>query len=960
MTKKMNARQLREQQKIAEKEKYARKAQLERERKKEEEAAREAEIAAEKRRRRIEAICKEMNENNEPIKSDKKSSAKAAGVKSVFAVDDAVYMTSFGRGNDAVLEKKIISGSHENINCDEPAFTLTNVAADKYEIESSRVKSLNATSDNPVHHGNDQPNAVFSDMLELKSPLETRVYGKTFDNDNIHIQLIYNILDIEKILALYSTNAIYALNNLLNKNDQTDIFERMMTDNTYKEICDPPEDRYKANRQELKAFMDSLIKNPRLAYYGTAFYIPNDNKSVLRSEKEIYDILALLGKLRHWCIHGNESNRKWLYSLDDNDFLAPEFKKIMDKLYDGAIDKLNKDFVKTNKVNIQILEAIFSNEDHAELVQEYYDFLVTKKYKNIGFSIKKLREDVIANTDIRDNKYDSVRPKLYKLIDFIIWHRYLHDDAAEADRLVNELRGSEDNAYKELIYIEESERLWDKCSDDILNKVVPAIDKENIKDLTESSLDEVSIDIIKGSKEVSCFTKLMYLLTLFIDGKEINDLLTTLINKFDNIRSLNETMEMLGLHTEFIDEYKFFADSAKIFKELTELNSFAKMCSVDVSAKRVMYIDALDILGIEQNMSQEEFDKFLDKILCLDSNGKIIKVDKEPGLRNFIASNVIDSTRFRYLVRYGDPKRIRKAANCEPAVRFVLNSIPEEQIKRYYCSCKCLNLPDVGVDEQRDYLAGLINEMSFEKIKDAGRVQDKNADGVKKDSETKRKYQAVIRIYLTVMYLMLKNLVNVNARYVIGFHCLERDAALYGIKLNNGKYRTLTVRLMGLTDALSPSGEIKADFNVESGMAEGALNRHLRNKRWYGLIVENLKHSDSVTVKEFRNNVAHLNAIRNIDENIKDISYVDKKCGYYSMYHYIIQRHLQKHTENPGKYTKQYFDNINEYKTYCSCFVKAYCTPLAYNLVRYKNLTISGQFDKNIRSDEKEKEKEKN
>lgn len=106
MTKKMNARQLREQQKIAEKEKYARKAQLERERKKEEEAAREAEIAAEKRRRRIEAICKEMNENNEPIKSDKKSSAKAAGVKSVFAVDDAVYMTSFGRGNDAVLEKK--------------------------------------------------------------------------------------------------------------------------------------------------------------------------------------------------------------------------------------------------------------------------------------------------------------------------------------------------------------------------------------------------------------------------------------------------------------------------------------------------------------------------------------------------------------------------------------------------------------------------------------------------------------------------------------------------------------------------------------------------------------------------------------------------------------------------------------------------------------------------------------
>ncbi len=966
MAKKKNPRQLREQKKLADKEKFAKQAQLEIEKKKAEEAQQEARKAAEEKRRFREVVSKEMTQKNEPLSSDKKSMAKTAGVKSVFAVGDAVYMTSFGRGNDAVLEKKIVSCSHEDINTVEPAYTLTNVSQTKLELSSNRIGALSATADNPVHHSEGKPNSVFSDMLELKAPLEQRFYGESFDNDNIHIQVIYNILDIEKILALYSTNAIYALNNLLYKDPDSDVFERMQTGNTYDMIENPPEDKYKENRQKLKEQMDSLMKNPRLAYYGTAFYTQKGKKSVQRSEKEIYDILALLGKLRHWCVHGNEPNRKWLYSLDD---LAPEFKDIMDKLYDGAIYKLNNDFINKNKVDIQILESIFKKDSHAQLVQEYYNFVITKKYKNMGFSIKKLREELIKlinNTDIKDTRYDSVRSKLYKLIDFVIWHRYYHEDSAEADRLVNELRCSADNVDKEIIYRKEAGRLREICSDDILNKVFFGVDIDTIKEYKGNSITETEICYLKSSGDVSYFTKLMYLLTLFIDGKEINDLLTTLINKFDNIRSLNETMEKLGLNTEFADEYKFFNDSKRLFEELTELNSFAKMNSVSIysmglTEKRAMYIDALDILGIDKDMSDDKLKKILDRLLCLDANGKPIKDKnkKKSGIRNFIANNVIDSSRFKYLVRYGDPKRIRAAANCEPAVRFVLNGIPDDQIKRYYCSCKGCNIPDVGANEQRDYLAGLIKEMSFESIEDAGRVQDpKNFKDEslyiqKEAEETKRKYQAVVSLYLTVMYLLLKNLVNVNSRYVIGFHCLERDAALYDIKLKDN-YRALTVRLMGLTDALSPSGEIKEEFEYESGMEEKSGNRHLRNRRWYKLIVENLRHSDSETVKGFRNTVAHLNAIRNINEYISDIHYVDKDHGYFGMYHYIIQRHLQHHTENPGRFTKQYFENLDKYKTYCADFVKAYCTPMAYNLVRYKNLTIDSLFDKNILSDVKD------
>ena len=77
-------------------------------------------------------------------------------------------------------------------------------------------------------------------MLGLKSELEKRFFGKNFD-DNIHIQLIYNILDIEKILAVYVTNIVYALNNMLGEGDESnyDFMGYLSTFNTYKVFTNP-------------------------------------------------------------------------------------------------------------------------------------------------------------------------------------------------------------------------------------------------------------------------------------------------------------------------------------------------------------------------------------------------------------------------------------------------------------------------------------------------------------------------------------------------------------------------------------------------------------------------------------------------------------------------------------------------------------------------------------------------
>lgn len=941
MGKKIHARDLREQRKTDRTEKFA-----------DQNKKREAERAVPKK----DAAVSVKSVSSVSSKKDNvtKSMAKAAGVKSVFAVENTVYMTSFGRGNDAVLEQKIVDTSHEQLNIDDPAYQLNVVTMNGYSVTGHRGETVSAVTDNPLRRFNggkkDEPEqSVPTDMLCLKPTLEKKFFGKEF-NDNIHIQLIYNILDIEKILAVYSTNAIYALNNMsADENiENSDFFMKRTTDETFDDFEKKKESTNSREKADFDAF-EKFIANYRLAYFADAFYVNKKNpkgkaRNVLREDKELYSVLTLIGKLRHWCVHSEEGRAEfWLYKLDE---LKDDFKNVLDVVYNRPVEEINNRFIENNKVNIQILGSVYKNTDIAELVRSYYEFLITKKYKNMGFSIKKLRESMLEGKGYADKEYDSVRNKLYQMTDFILYTGYINEDSDRADDLVNTLRSSLKEDDKTTVYCKEADYLWKKYRESI-REVADALDVDNIKNLSGSNIEirdnELRKCFISYADSVSEFTKLIYLLTRFLSGKEINDLVTTLINKFDNIRSFLEILDELGLDRTFTAEYSFFEGSTKYLAELVELNSFVKSCSFDINAKRTMYRDALDILGIKSGKTEEDIEKMIDNILQIDANGDK-KLKKNNGLRNFIASNVIDSNRFKYLVRYGNPKKIRETAKCKPAVRFVLNEIPDAQIERYYEACCPKNTALCSANKRREKLADMIAEIKFENFSDAGNYQKANVTSRTSEAEIKRKNQAIIRLYLTVMYIMLKNLVNVNARYVIAFHCVERDTKLYaesGLKVGNiEKNKTnLTMAVIGVK---LENGIIKTEF--DKSLAENAANRYLRNARWYKLILDNLKKSERAVVNEFRNTVCHLNAIRNI--NIKEIKEVE---NYFALYHYLIQKHLENRfaDKKVERDTGDFISKLEEHKTYCKDFVKAYCTPFGYNLVRYKNLTIDGLFDKN-------------
>lgn len=427
----------------------------------------------------------------------------------------------------------------------------------------------------------------------------------------------------------------------------------------------------------------------------------------------------------------------------------------------------------------------------------------------------------------------------------------------------------------------------------------------------------------KNASDLLYFSKMIYMLTYFLDGKEINDLLTTLISKFDNIKEFLKIMKSsaVDVECELTAGYKLFNDSQRITNELFIVKNIASMRKPAASAKLTMFRDALTILGIDDKITDDR----ISEILKLKEKGKGIH-----GLRNFITNNVIESSRFVYLIKYANAQKIREVAKNEKVVMFVLGGIPDTQIERYYKSC--VEVPDMNssLEAKRSELARMIKNISFDDFKNV-KQQAKGRENVAKEMA-----KAVIGLYLTVMYLLVKNLVNVNARYVIAIHCLERDFGLYkeiipelASKNLKNDYRILSQTLCELCDDRDESPNLFLK----------------KNERLRKCVEVDINNADSSMTRKYRNCIAHLTVVRELKEYIGDIRTVD---SYFSIYHYVMQRCITKREDDTKQEEKiKYEDDLLKNHGYTKDFVKALNSPFGYNIPRFKNLSIEQLFDRN-------------
>lgn len=871
-----------------------------------------------------------------PAAEKKKSSVKAAGMKSILVSENKMYITSFGKGNSAVLEYEV----------DNNDYNQTQLSSDgSSNIELRGVNEVNITfsskhgfesgveinTSNPTHRSGES-SPVRWDMLGLKSELEKRFFGKTFD-DNIHIQLIYNILDIEKILAVYVTNIVYALNNMLGEGDDEshdDFMGYLSAKNTYDVFTDPDESDLSKNikgniKKSLSKFND-LLKTKRLGYFGLEEPKTKDTNALEAYKKRVYHMLAIVGQIRQSVFHDKSSKLdEDLYSFID--IIDSEYRETLDYLVDERFDSINKGFIQGNKVNISLLIDMMKGYEADDIIRLYYDFIVLKSQKNLGFSIKKLREKMLEEYGYRfkDKQYDSVRSKMYKLMDFLLFCNYYRNDVVAGEALVRKLRFSMTDDEKEGIYADEAAKLWGKFRNDFEN-IADHMNGDVIKELGKADMDfdEKILDSEKkNASDLLYFSKMIYMLTYFLDGKEINDLLTTLISKFDNIKEFLKIMKSsaVDVECELTAGYKLFNDSQRITNELFIVKNIASMRKPAASAKLTMFRDALTILGIDDKITDDR----ISEILKLKEKGKGIH-----GLRNFITNNVIESSRFVYLIKYANAQKIREVAENEKVVMFVLGGIPDTQIERYYKSC--VEFPDMNspLEAKRSELARMIKNIRFDDFKNV-KQQAKGRENVAKE-----RAKAVIGLYLTVMYLLVKNLVNVNARYVIAIHCLERDFGLYkeiipelASKNLKNDYRILSQTLCELCDDRDESPNLFLK----------------KNRRLRKCVEVDINNADSSMTRKYRNCIAHLTVVRELKEYIGDIRTVD---SYFSIYHYVMQRCITKRGDDTKQEEKiKYEDDLLKNHGYTKDFVKALNSPFGYNIPRFKNLSIEQLFDRN-------------
>ena len=263
-----------------------------------------------------------------PAAEKKKSSVKAAGMKSILVSKNKMYITSFGKGNSAVLEYEVDNNdynqtqlsSKNSSNIELHGVNEVNITfSSKHGFESG----VEINTSNPTHRSGES-SPVRWDMLGLKSELEKRFFGKTFD-DNIHIQLIYNILDIEKILAVYVTNIVYALNNMLGikgSESYDDFMGYLSARNTYEVFTHPDKSSLSDDKK------DNLSRHSAVVYRHCSRYNAHSRQGQFHfcrlsaAQRRTHARRVLHGYRLHHLAHQSQGQDNLRYRLRTADLLS--------------------------------------------------------------------------------------------------------------------------------------------------------------------------------------------------------------------------------------------------------------------------------------------------------------------------------------------------------------------------------------------------------------------------------------------------------------------------------------------------------------------------------------------------------------------------------------------------------------------------------------------------------------
>ncbi len=904
--------------------------------------------------------------NNKPISKEiKKSKAKLAGVKWVIkANDDVAYISSFGKGNNSVLEKRIIGDVSSDVNKDSHMYVNPKYTKKNYEIKNGFSSGSSLTT-----HPNKPDKNSGMDALCLKTYFEKEIFKDKF-NDNMHIQAIYNIFDIEKTLAKHITNIIYAVNSLDRSYIQSgnDTIGFGLNFNIpYAEYGGGKDSKGNPENKSAWEKRESFIKfynnaKDRFGYFESVFY--QNGKPISREKLYIY--LNILNFVRNSTFHYNNTSshlyKERYCKINPKNNLKTnfEFVSYLNEFVKNKFKNVNKNFVSNEKNNLYIiLNAYGEDTEDVEAVKKYsrelYKLSVLKANKNLGVNVKKLRESAIEygycplpyDKEKEVAKLSSIKHKLYKTYDFVITH-YLNSNDKLLLEIVEALRLSKNDDEKENVYKIYAEKIFK--AEYVINpiKAISNLFAEKGNKLFNEKviINEEYVEDIRIDKNIHNFTKVIFFLTCFLDGKEINDLLTNIISKLQVIDDHNNVIKAIAnnkdaVYKDYSDKYAVFKNSGKIATELEAIKSIARMENkIDKAFKEPLLKDAMLALGVSSNDLDEKYEKYFKTDVDADKDHQKVST--------FLMNNVINNSRFKYVVKYINPADINRLAKNKHLVKFVLDQIPHKQIDSYYNSVCTVEEPSYKGKIQ--LLTKKITGLNFYSL----------FENCKIPNVEKEKKKAVITLYFTIIYILVKNLVNINGLYTLALYFVERDGFFYKKICEKKLIETLKIKdkkqLYKADDYLllpeifsgSKYREETKNLKLPKEKDREIMKKYLPNDKDRG--------EYNKFFKQYRNNIVHLNIIANLS---KLTSTIDKEINsYFEIFHYCTQRVMFDYCKGKNKvvfakmkdlaHIKSDCDEFSSKNTYpySSAVLRFMNLPFAYNVPRFKNLSYQKFFDK--------------
>lgn len=855
--------------------------------------------------------------------AQKKTSSKRIGLKSIFQTGKKAYLAGFGKNNKNVIEKKYFENSITN-ETEIPAFDARLDENSNFILEKNNLLSNYA---NPVLQTKKKD--------FLKENLEKFYFGGV-SNGNIPIQIAFYVRSIEKLFALYINDIIYAIDNLnLNRrsvlnfpikdfgndvlgNDiNVKIPYALIKENINKgiQMNSKPEEKsrfYKSKR------IDGLLNNMNCyeGLFENLFSKVSVDSGLFGKDaklNQIYKTMQVIAYIRNNLIHGENNIFK---QVSNNNVKTTAYE-----IYKNAQSVFLESFKANSKTNVFVLNKIYG----ADVSADYFDFAYTKDYKNIGISIKKIREQLFEIRNTKEvfgiEEFSKIKSKLNTLYDFSL-QKFLKEN----DDYLNACVSAQREAMEE--YKEEN---YSKMAHDMnakLAKEFKTIDEiclafESFKKDNEEAIKKIKFDIDSTTfSQNTTIASFVYVMCRFLNEKEINEFVTGLINNLTNIQSLIETLKQIEPTSRelayFSQTFEAFNDIDELVVELQTILTVSKQRKIEIKKAKKDKYGKREVTDCSYDYLNEAY------ILLSDDSLSFDQVKENKDLCNFLKNNIINSNKFGYILRYNNLKNCKLLFQNKEFVKYIISSqVSKTQLERHFAIAKILGVSVDDVDELCDSL----KDISLKEI-----VSKNNSP------EYGEFLKSLIQLFMTIIYLATKSMVRINSLYCIAWLSYEQDMFYYM------KNPQKVISRFNIAQVGQAQNEEKIPYKntlTEKALFEGR-NYGVHNERFVTYLREHFicLTDEKDVFEKVRNNVMHLSVI---DKFLSLLGkYNSKNSSYFSLYNFVLQSLVCDVVEELSYCKKNFLSKGN----YSKDVIQVLNMPFAYNLARYKALTNEKIFDK--------------